>query len=83
MVFNVTASQRTDGRYCVDIHYDLAGSGGEAVTISLQVGDNGGSIWAVPVQSSSLSGDVGSGITPGTGKHIVWDRAADLPGSPQ
>lgn len=80
-VSNVTASQRTDGTHRVDIRYDLSGPSGDAFTISVQVSDNGGSAWTVPVQSSSLSGDAGSGVMPGTGKHIVWDCAADLPGA--
>jgi len=78
VVSNVTASQRTDGTKKVDIHYDLADGDGDACTVSVVASDDGGSTWSVPV--SSVSGDVGPGVSPGDGKLIVWDCAVDLPG---
>jgi formylglycine-generating enzyme required for sulfatase activity len=77
-VTNVTASQRTDGSDLIDIRYDLADVDGDECTITVEVSDNGGGTWEVPARF--FTGDVGSGITPGTGKAIVWDCGADLPG---
>ncbi len=78
VVSNVTASQRTDGTKMVDIGYDLADADGDASAISVLVSDDGGQTWTVPAQT--FTGAIGSGITPGTGKLIVWDCLADLPG---
>jgi formylglycine-generating enzyme required for sulfatase activity len=33
-----------------------------------------------PNPCATVSGDVGSGVPPGTGKHIVWNAGADFPG---
>ncbi|MBU0718018.1 MAG: formylglycine-generating enzyme family protein [Planctomycetes bacterium] len=78
-VTNVTAVQRTDGSMLVDIGYDLADADGDPCTVSVVVSDDGGSTWDVP--ATSFTGDVGPGITPGTGKAIVWNCGADLPGA--
>ena len=78
-VTSVTASQRTDGSKIVDIGYDLTDADSDPCTVTVEVSDDGGSTWDVPVVS--LTGDVGEGIVPGTGKAIVWDCGADLPGA--
>ena len=78
VVSNVAASQRTDGSKLVDIYYDMADADGDACTVSAQASSDNGTTWTAPI--TVLSGDVGAGITPGTGKHIVWDCAVDLPG---
>ncbi len=78
VVSDVTASQRGDGTKTVDLGYDLADADGDACTISVSASDDDGQTWTVPVQS--LTGAVGSGITPGTDKSVVWDSRADLPG---
>jgi len=78
-VRNVTASQRTDGSKKVDIHYNLADADNDACTVSVVVSDDGGTTWTVP--ATALTGAVGSGVTPGTGKLIVWDCKVDLPGA--
>jgi len=77
-VNNVTASQRTDGSKLVDIYYDFNDADGDLCTVSVKVSDDGGLSW--DVNAVSFSGDIGSGIAPGTGKHIIWDCGTDLPG---
>jgi formylglycine-generating enzyme required for sulfatase activity len=78
VVSNVTVSQRTDGSKKVDIRYNLTDADGDKCTISVQVSSDGGSTWTVP--ATSVSGAIGGNISPGSGKVIVWDAGADLPG---
>lgn len=79
VVSNVTASQRPDDSKLVDIRYDLADADGDACTVWVMVSDDGGLTWRVPART--FSGHVGSGITPGVNKFIVWDAGADIPGA--
>ncbi len=67
-VSNVSAKQRGGGSKLVDIRYDAADSDGDRLTVSVSLTDNG-----TPVPAASLSGDVGAGVRPGSGKCIVWD----------
>ena len=76
-VTNVTASQRGDGSRMVDIYYDLADGDGDACAVSVAASDDGGSTWGLLVQT--VSGHVGSGISPGTARPTVWNCAADRP----
>ena len=75
-VSNVQASQRT-GTKLVDITYDVTAVG--AVTVSAAVSTNRGVTYDLPATHFSGSG-YGSGVTPGTGKAIVWDAGADWDG---
>ena len=77
-VTNVTASQREDGSGIVDIKYTLSNAESGGSYIQVQVSDDGGTTWTV--KAASLSGDVGSGVTSGSDKHIIWDSMVDLPG---
>ncbi|MFA7157913.1 MAG: RHS repeat-associated core domain-containing protein [Kiritimatiellia bacterium] len=74
-VSNVTASQRT-GTKLVDITYDVTAT--NSVTVTVTVSTNSGVSYNLT--ATSVSGDAGAGITPGTGKAIVWDAGADWPG---
>lgn len=76
-ITNVKASQR-DGTKLVDIYYDAADADGDLLTIRIEVSDNDGARYSVP--AFTLSGDIGEGIEPGTGKHIVWDAETDWDG---
>lgn len=76
-ITNVRASQR-DGTKLVDIHYDAADADSDLLTIRIEVSDNDGARYSVP--AFTLSGDIGEGIAPGTGKHIVWDAGTDWDG---
>ena len=78
-VSNIIVSQRNDDSRLMDIHYDLSDAGADTCTISVEVSNDGGANYTVP--AASFTGDIGSGITPGTGKHIIWDCKADLPGA--
>jgi formylglycine-generating enzyme required for sulfatase activity len=76
-VSNVTFAQRMDGSKLVDVFYDLADTvAGATSSIALAVSSDNGATYAVPV--ISVTGDVGAGIAPGTGKQIVWNAAADF-----
>jgi hypothetical protein len=74
VVSNVRVAQRA-GTGLVDIYYDLA-SAGNAASVSVIISTNGGAAFNAP--AVSLTGDLGSSITPGTGKHVVWNAGADL-----
>jgi formylglycine-generating enzyme required for sulfatase activity len=74
VVSNVRASQR-GGTGLVDIYYDLV-SASNTLTVSVSISTNAGVAFNAP--AASLSGDLGSGKTPGTGKHVVWNAGADL-----
>ncbi len=61
----------------VDITYDLSSVYGPCdVSLSLSK-DAGAGRFVHPV--TSVTGDVGAGVTPGIGKRIVWNAAADYP----
>ncbi|MDP2630771.1 MAG: hypothetical protein Q8P56_05170, partial [Candidatus Uhrbacteria bacterium] len=74
-ISNVTAAQDT-GADTFTFHYDLS-EDQPSTTIGLEVSRNAGVTWMVPV--SSATGDVGSGVTSGTGKTIAWNGAVDNP----
>lgn len=76
-ITNVRAEQRADTKL-VDVWYDAADADGDLLKIRIEVSDNDGVRYSVP--AFSLTGDIGEGIAPGTGKHIVWDAGVDWDG---
>jgi hypothetical protein len=74
VVSNVIANQRPDASKLVDIYYNLADADGDACTVWVRVSEDGGTTFAVP--ALTFTGAVGPGITPGSGKHIIWDAGA-------
>jgi hypothetical protein len=70
-VTNLVVQQRP-GTKLVDITYDMISDLSDGVHILLFIEDDGERI---PV--SSLSGDVGANVLPGTGRQIVWDAGRD------
>ncbi len=74
VVTNVTLQQRTDGSGLVDVRYDAADADGDTLAVALQLSADGGATWEYPVLN--VSGDVGEGVPPGTGRLIVWDAGA-------
>ncbi|MBN2270675.1 MAG: SUMF1/EgtB/PvdO family nonheme iron enzyme [Sedimentisphaerales bacterium] len=80
VVSNVTVSHWTDGSKKVDIRYDLADADNDRCTVNVQVSSDGGLTWTVRVATFLPSSDIGSNISPGTGKLIVWYWAMDLRG---
>jgi formylglycine-generating enzyme required for sulfatase activity len=77
LVSNVQAQQ---GQFTAtwDVTYDLETVGDIAVAVSLSLSADSGTTYPNPC--ATVSGDVGVGVLPGTGKHIVWDAGADFPG---
>jgi len=76
VVSNVRALQRGGGSRLVDIRYDAADSDGDRLSVTVTLTDNG-----APVPAASVTGDIGAGVRPGTGKQIVWDAGADWSGN--
>jgi len=77
VVTNVTAVQRLDGSKIIDIWYDLADAEGDSCTVSLRLSHNGGTTYTLIPSEAQLSGDLGSNISPGTGKHIIWNAGEE------
>ncbi len=76
-ITNVRASQR-EGTKLVDIYYDAADADGDLLKVRIEISDNDGAKYSVP--AFTLTGDIGEGVAPGTGKHIVWDAGTDWDG---
>src|SRR3989339_182028 len=75
VVSNITVNQ-TPGTDNIVINYDLADNSGNNNLILLQISSNGGSTWTVP--TTSLSGDVGTGVSSDVGKSVTWDAGIDF-----
>ena len=73
VVSNATMTQRTDGSMYVDIIYDLADAENNACTISITISNDAGNTYTIVPTLANLSGAIGSGIIPGTGKHVIWN----------
>lgn len=76
-ITNVQAAQR-EGTKLVDITYDAADSDGDLLKVRVEISDNDGRVYSVP--AFTFTGDIGEGIAPGAGKHIVWDAGTDWDG---
>ncbi len=74
VVSNVLGVQRV-GTKLVDITYDLADTDSSALNVTLQISSDAGSTWTVP--ATSATGQVGEGITPGSGRAIVWNAGTN------
>lgn len=73
--FRIENALVTPGSGKLTISYDLYHPANLPCTISLEVSANGGTTYTI--FPSALTGDVGEGIMPGTGKTIIWHPAAD------
>ena len=73
VVSNVSASQTLSSDSVVII-YNLSDI--SLVDVEIDISDDGGITWSVA--STSITGDVGLGITPGVGKTITWDAGVDF-----
>ena len=77
-VSNVIVSPRSGAdRGIVDVYYDLTHPGEAACAVALNLSKDGGS--SFPFLCTNASGDIGLGIAPGSGKHIVWSAIEDYP----
>lgn len=81
-ITNYTVNQRPDNKYYVDIKYYIEDNDDQSFNVSLQVSDDNGLTWDVPVNQAHLSGDIGPGVNAsnGTEKHIIWNVGQNLPG---
>jgi len=70
-------SLRSASKY-VDIRYNLGDADNTRLDVSVAISTNGGFSFDVPLRS--CSGDIGHGITPGNGKHIIWLAHEDWDG---
>ena len=75
-ITNIAGSQRTDGSGLADITFTLSGTG-SAYYISVEASFNGGNTFT-PIPAGFLSGDTGP-ISPGIGKHIIWNGLQSFP----
>ena len=73
-VSNIRASQRAATKL-IDIYYDLVDADSSSLTIMVQVSSDSGSSYGLPVFTTT--GDIGTGVTPGANKHIVWNAGQD------
>jgi hypothetical protein len=61
----------------VEIRYDLASpQAGLAFDVTIVASEDGGA--SFPIKLSSVTGDAGPGIIPGTSKRAVWNAARDV-----
>ena len=74
VVSSVSGTQRLGTKF-VDITYDLTDPDSTTVAVTLEISSDGGTTWTVP--ATSLSGDVGIAVTPGTHRIIIWNAGTD------
>ena len=74
VVTNVTSTQQS-GTKLVSISYDLFDSDGDNLSVSIAISTNSGT--SFDLTASTFSGDVGSGISTGENKQIVWNAGID------
>ncbi len=78
VVSNLHAAQRA-GTKLVDITYDVADPDSGSLTVQVEISANSGVTYDLPVKS--LSGAVGPGVAPGTGRVLTWDAGKDWNGN--
>jgi formylglycine-generating enzyme required for sulfatase activity len=76
LVSNVHALQRP-GTALIDVTFDLETVDDVLVDVHLFLSPNSGTSY--PYLCHTVSGDVGSSVSPGLSRHIVWDAGADFP----
>ncbi|MDD2758621.1 MAG: hypothetical protein PHD72_04655, partial [Patescibacteria group bacterium] len=77
VVANVSAVQVASGSF-VNISYDLFDNTATDMAMELQISDDGGASWSVPV--TSASGDVNASTTVASGLRVVWNAGVDYAG---
>ena len=75
VISNITISQ-APGSDLVTIQYDLADNTGSNNNVQLLISSNGGSTFAVI--TTTLSGNVGAGVTAGAGRSVTWNAGIDF-----
>src|ERR1035437_7765030 len=71
VVSNVTFVNNISTTGFVDIYYNVTDEVQNLFTVSMEVSNNGGSIYNYAC--TQVTGDIGAGISKGTGKHIIWN----------
>lgn len=71
VVSNVTFTNNISTTGKVDIYFDVSDAEQSTVTISMEVSNDGGTTY--DFACTQVTGDIGTSISTGTGKHIVWD----------
>ena len=77
VVTNLDVSQRADGK--LEISFDIEDEPDDLLSVAVEISDNNGRTYDVPIGLNSLMGDVGDGIEAGKAKKIVWDAIKDQP----
>jgi len=77
VVSNITAAQRGDGSFFVDIYYDVYDAEGDAMTITMQISDDNAATWNV--SCNLATGDIGTNKYSGNNKHIIWNVGSEHP----
>ena len=77
VVTNVQASQ-IPGTKNIQITYNVSDADGDLQTIAVQVSGDAGLTYTIP--ATALSGHVGAGVAPGTGRTILWNAGVDWNG---
>lgn len=75
-VTHLYAQQRLNSQF-VDITYSVVDPDQDPLTIGVSLLTGSGTVIS---PCTSVTGDVGAGIVPGTNKHITWDAGADFSG---
>lgn len=75
-VTNVVAVQRQHTGL-IDVYFDLFDANGDDLHVTLWYSLDGGTTW--DHECTTVSGDVGPGISPGTGMQATWDAGTDVP----
>ncbi|MCX6273026.1 MAG: hypothetical protein NTU44_17780 [Bacteroidetes bacterium] len=79
VISNFSVIQRQNNSFIVDIQYDVSDADGNTMTVTMKVSDDNGLTWNYPFNLAHVSGDIGSNINSGTGKHIIWYFGIDHP----
>jgi hypothetical protein len=77
IIYNTSVAQRIDGSGLVDISYDLFDANGDLCEVSLKLSSDGGGTFAITPDPAQLSGDIGTDISPGTAKELIWNAGAE------
>jgi formylglycine-generating enzyme required for sulfatase activity len=75
---NVIYAGQTSSPGIISVFYSLETVGDIPATVSLYLSTDGGESY--PYLCQSVTGDVGPGVLPGTGRYIVWNAGLDIPG---
>lgn len=76
-VTDVIAQQRV-GTFLVDVSYDLWTEDEHPANVSVVFSPDGGTNWTLHPQT--LSGQIGTQVTPGAARTFTWDAGTDSPG---